>query len=68
MIVLVLEYIMKNNIKRLLKELVGIYKPKAQNKNLDFRVSIASDIPEYLYGDGINLKKEIGRASCRERV
>ena len=47
----------KYNIKRLLKELVGIYKPKAQNKNLDFRVSIASDIPEYLYGDGINLKK-----------
>ena len=41
----------KYNIKRLLKELVGIYKPKAQNKNLDFRVSIASDIPEYLYGD-----------------
>ena len=35
----------KYNIKRLLKELVGIYKPKAQNKNLDFRVSIASDIP-----------------------
>ncbi len=47
----------KYNIKRLLKELVGIYKPKAQNKNLDFRVSIDSDIPEYLYGDGINLKK-----------
>ena len=47
----------KYNIKRLLKELVGIYKPKVQNKNLDFRVSIASDIPEYLYGDGINLKK-----------
>ena len=47
----------KYNIKRLLKEIVGIYKPKAQNKNLDFRVSIASDIPEYLYGDGINLKK-----------
>ena len=49
----------KYNIKRLLKELVGIYKPKAQNKNLDFRVSIASDIPEYLYGDSINLKKAL---------
>ena len=47
----------KYNIKRLLKEIVGMYKSKAQNKNLDFRVSIASDIPEYLYGDGINLKK-----------
>ena len=49
----------KYNIKILLKELVGIYKPKAQNKNLDFRVSIASDIPEYLYGDSINLKKAL---------
>ena len=47
----------KYNIKRLLKEIVGMYKSKVQNKNLDFRVSIASDIPEYLYGDGINLKK-----------
>ena len=47
----------KYNIKRSLKEIVGMYKSKAQNKNLDFRVSIASDIPEYLYGDGINLKK-----------
>lgn len=49
----------KYNIKILLKELVGIYKTKAQNKDLDFRVSIASDIPEYLYGDGINLKKAL---------
>ena len=49
----------KYNIKRLLKELVGMYKSKVQNKNLDFRVSIASDIPEYLYGDGINLKKAL---------
>lgn len=49
----------KYNIKILLKELVGMYKSKIQNKNLDFRVSIASDIPEYLYGDGINLKKAL---------
>ena len=49
----------KYNIKILLKELVGMYKTKAQNKNLDFRVSIASDIPEYLYGDSINLKKAL---------
>ena len=49
----------KYNIKILLKELVGMYKSKVQNKNLDFRVSIASDIPEYLYGDGINLKKAL---------
>lgn len=49
----------KYNIKILLKEIVGMYKSKAQNKNLDFRVSIASDIPEYLYGDSINLKKAL---------
>ena len=49
----------KYNIKILLKELVGMYKTKAQNKNLAFRVSIASDIPEYLYGDSINLKKAL---------
>ena len=49
----------KYNIKILLKELVRMYKTKAQNKNLDFRVSIASDIPEYLYGDSINLKKAL---------
>ncbi len=52
-------YNQKYNIKILLKELVGMYKTKAQNKNLDFRVSIASDIPEYLYGDSINLKKAL---------
>ena len=52
-------YNQKYNIKILLKELVGMYKTKAQNKNLVFRVSIASDIPEYLYGDSINLKKAL---------
>ena len=52
-------YNQKYNIKILLKELVGMYKTKAQNKNLAFRVSIASDIPEYLYGDSINLKKAL---------
>lgn len=47
----------KYNIKILLKELVQIYKKQATDKGLDFRVSIASDMPEYLYGDNIGLKK-----------
>lgn len=49
----------KYNIKILLKELVQIYKKQAIDKGLDFRVSIASDIPEYLYGDSISLKKAL---------
>lgn len=49
----------KYNIKLLLKELIQIYKVKSEDKNIDFRVAIASDIPEYLYGDSINLKKAL---------
>lgn len=49
----------KYNIKILLKELVQIYKKQATDKGLDFRVSIASDMPEYLYGDNISLKKAL---------
>lgn len=46
----------KYNIKTLIKEFVQIYQKKCINKNLDFRTSIASDIPEYLYGDSVGLK------------
>ena len=49
----------KYNIKILLKELVQIYKKQSIDKGLDFRVSIASDMPEYLYGDNIGLKKAL---------
>ena len=49
----------KYNIKILLKELVQIYKKQATDKGLDFRVVIASDMPEYLYGDNISLKKAL---------
>lgn len=52
-------YNKKYNIKILLKELVQIYKKQATDKGLDFRVSIASDMPEYLYGDNISLKKAL---------
>ena len=50
-------YNTKFNIKLIIKRLVSIYKEKCQEKGLEFRTDIASDIPEYLYGDSINLKK-----------
>ena len=46
----------KYNIKLIIKELVQIYKNKCIDKNLDFRTSIASDMPDYLYGDSLGLK------------
>ena len=50
-------YNTKFNIKLIIKGLISIYKEKCQEKGLEFRTDIASDIPEYLYGDSINLKK-----------
>ncbi|MGM9881707.1 MAG: hybrid sensor histidine kinase/response regulator [Bacilli bacterium] len=47
----------KYNIKLILKELIQMYKNKAQDKGLEFITNIASDIPEYLYGDSIGIKK-----------
>ncbi len=49
----------KYNIKLIIKELVKIYTNKCKEKNISFRVSIASDIPEYLYGDGVGVKQAI---------
>lgn len=49
----------KYNIKLIIKELVKIYTSKCKEKNISFRVSIASDIPEYLYGDGVGVKQAI---------
>ena len=46
----------KYNVKLIIKEFIGIYKKKCIEKNLDFRTSIASDIPDYLYGDSVGLK------------
>ena len=46
----------KYNVKLIIRELVQIYKNKCIDKNLDFRTSIASDIPDYLYGDSVGLK------------
>ena len=49
----------KYNIKLIIKELVQKYKRECENKNLDFRSNIASDVPEYLYGDSVGLKKAL---------
>ena len=49
----------KYNIKIIIKELVQIYKKKAEDKGISFRTNIASDIPPYLYGDSMGLKKAL---------
>ena len=49
----------KYNVKLIIKELIQIYKAKSENKGLDFRTSIASDIPDYLYGDSVGLKTSL---------
>ena len=47
----------KYNVKLIIKELVTVYSKKCNVKNIAFRPSIASDIPEYLYGDSVCLKQ-----------
>lgn len=47
----------KYNIKLIIKEVYSLYKSKCDNKSIDFRLNIASDIPEYLYGDSVGVKK-----------
>lgn len=47
------------NIKLIIKELVQIYKKKAERKGLEFRTTIASDLPEYLYGDAVGVKTSL---------
>ena len=46
----------KYNVKLLLKKMITLYSDKCKNKNITFRSNIASDIPEYLYGDSLGLK------------
>ena len=50
-------YSNKYNIKNLIKQLVNVYWDICKNKELSFRTNIDHDIPEELYGDGINLKE-----------
>lgn len=47
----------KYNIKLIIKEVYSLYKSKCDNKSIDFRLNVASDIPEYLYGDSVGVKK-----------
>lgn len=49
----------KYNVKIIIKELVQIYKKKAEDKGISFRTNIASDIPPYLYGDSMGLKEAL---------
>lgn len=49
----------KYNVKIIIKELVQIYKKKAEDKGISFRTNIASDISPYLYGDSMGLKKAL---------
>lgn len=46
----------KYNIKLIIKELIAIYREKCKNKNIIFRSNIASDLPDYLYGDSVGIK------------
>ena len=46
----------KYNIKLLLKKIVTLYSDECIKKGLTFRSDIASDLPEYLYGDNLELK------------
>ena len=46
----------KYNIKLLLKKIVTLYSDECSKKALTFRSDIASDLPEYLYGDNLGLK------------
>ena len=49
-------YDVKYNIKLLLKKIVTLYSDECSKKGLTFRSDIASDLPEYLYGDNLGLK------------
>ena len=49
-------YYDKYNIKLLLKKIVTLYSDECSKKGLTFRSDIASDLPEYLYGDNLGLK------------
>lgn len=47
------------NSKKIFNELVVLAKARLGDKPLDFRVDIAQDIPEYLYGDYVRVKQII---------
>lgn len=49
----------KYNIKNIIRQIIEIYKDVCDNKGINFITNIDSNLPDYLYGDGIGLKKVI---------
>ena len=47
----------KYSVKNIIKQMVNIYSDVCKDKELKFRTNIDHDIPDMLYGDGINLKE-----------
>ena len=47
----------KYSVKNIIKQMVNVYGDICKNKELKFRTNIDHDIPDMLYGDGINLKE-----------
>ena len=47
----------KYSVKNIIKQMVNVYGDICKNKELKFRTNIDQDIPDTLYGDGINLKE-----------
>ncbi len=47
----------KYSVKNIIKQMVNVYGDVCKNKELKFRTNIDHDIPDMLYGDGINLKE-----------
>ncbi len=47
----------KYSVKNIIKQMVNVYSDICKNKELKFRTNIDHDIPDMLYGDGINLKE-----------
>ena len=45
------------DVKKLFKEIVRLIQARIGDKQLDFKVNIAEDIPDVLYGDHANVKK-----------
>ena len=53
-------YNSKYNIKTILKEVVSIYTDVCKDKGVSFRTNIEHNMPDYLYGDSIGIKKSLG--------
>ncbi len=47
----------KYSVKNIIKQMVNVYGDICKSKELKFRTNIDHDIPDMLYGDGINLKE-----------